>query len=286
MIPPLVKGSDDVRPGPKVKTMHHTPRATRPTAAGLAAFLAVLLVLSPPNATVASGQDFLFSAPHGSLGIRGGWHASWANGDIFDDLTSHLTLGRGDFQAALGGADLAVSLSRRLDAVLGVAYSSTRTPSEDVEWEWDDGVPIEQSTRLEQLPITGGLKFYLTSRGTSIGQFAWVPSRMALFVGAAGGWTRYRLKLSGDFVARGRCSVDEHGEWCPVDDGVELNSNGWAPTVHAFGGADIRAGRRTFFTIEARHAWARTDLDDRYFEGYDPIDLSGLQLSLGWSVRF
>lgn len=244
--------------------------------------LALLFIVSPPSVSPAAAQDFLFSSPSGTFGLRGGWNVARAGSDIFEDLTSEFTLDRSDFDGFVGGADLGISLTRRLDLMLGGSYSSRgRVPSEYIEWEGADGEPILQTTRLEQIPLTGGLKLYLTPRGNSIGQFAWVPSRIALYVGGAGGMVHHRFEFAGEFIDEADCN----DEGCIILENT-LGSNGWSPTVHAFGGMDISITRRGFLTLEARQAWASADLDEKSFQDFEPIDLNGLQLTLGWSWRF
>lgn len=278
-----VTGSPGRTPGHFYDALRRTGSHSKPRhVLALVPVLALLLVLSPPSVSPAAAQDFLFSSPSGSVGLRGGWNAARAGSDVFDDLISEFTLDREDFAGFVGGADLGISLTRRLDLVLGGSYSSRgKVTSEYREWEGSDGDPVLQTARLEQIPLTGGFKFYLTPRGTSIGQFAWVPSRLALYVGGAGGMTHHRFEFGGEFIDENDCN----DEGCIVLENT-LSSNGWSPTVHAFGGMDISVTRRAFLTLEARQAWASADLDETYFQDYEPIDLNGLQLTLGWSLRF
>jgi hypothetical protein len=65
-----------------------------------------------------------------------------------------------------------------------------------------------------------------------------------------------------------------------------LSSSGWAPTAHVFGGLDLRLNRKMFLTLEARYAWADSELKDD-FVGFDPIDLTGLGITAGiyWVFR-
>ena len=60
--------------------------------------------------------------------------------------------------------------------------------------------PIEQTTTFRRVPITIGVKQYLTSTGRSIGKFAWIPSRFAPYVGAGGGTMFYSFRQDGDFI--------------------------------------------------------------------------------------
>jgi hypothetical protein len=44
--------------------------------------------------------------------------------------------------------------------------------------------------------------------------------------------------------------------------------------------------KNLFLTGEGRYSWAKGDLDLYHFEGFEKMDLSGLQLSVGISARF
>jgi hypothetical protein len=55
--------------------------------------------------------------------------------------------------------------------------------------------------------------------------------------------------------------------------------------LHLYGGADWSLGPQFFLTGEARYAWASADMSGD-FGRYDPVDLSGLQATVGLSVRF
>ena len=59
----------------------------------------------------------------------------------------------------------------------------------------------------------------------------------------------------------------------------------WAPTAQAFGGLAYSLTPHWSVTGEGRYTWARAELSDS-FEGFDPIDLAGLSVTLGVSVRY
>ena len=64
-----------------------------------------------------------------------------------------------------------------------------------------------------------------------------------------------------------------------------FQSSGWTPTAHVSAGTDVGFGLRYGLTGEARYAWARARLSSD-FSGFDRIDLSGYNLSMGFYVRF
>ena len=93
-----------------------------------------------------------------------------------------------------------ISWSPRLDAVVGFDVARSSTPSEYRNFVDNKFLPIEQTTSLRQINITGSVKFALTPRGQRISQFAWIPRTVTPYVGAGGGLVSYDLKQTGDFV--------------------------------------------------------------------------------------
>jgi hypothetical protein len=115
----------------------------------------------------------------------------------------------------------------------------------------------------------------LTERGREVGQLAWVPRTLVPYVGAGGGFYWYQLHQSGDFVDFVDLSI--------FTDVFE--SNGWSPSAHVFGGADIKIHRRVYLTVEARYLWAAGDLGSEWID-FDPLDLAGRRLSTGVTFPF
>jgi hypothetical protein len=220
-------------------------------------------------------RDFLFRSPRVSLGIRGGYAVARASSEIFRYTQDELTLERSDFDAPTFGGQLAIAVTPRLDVAVDLSVASTRTKSEFRDWVDNDDLPIEQETEFKRVPLTVGFKAYLKDRGRSVSRFAWVPARWAPYVGAAGGWVWYRFDQHGDFVDFETLDIfADH-----------FTSRGVTPTVHVYGGADWSLGPYVYLTAEARYAWANADMSEDFVD-FDPMDLSGLQGSLGISLRF
>lgn len=238
--------------------------------------LAIAVTLASPAmaAAQAGGEGFLFRAPNVTVAVRGGYTIARASGGIFEFITDSLTLSRGDFDGITFSADVGVRANDHVDIVLGVGYSRTGGRSQFREWFDQDERPIEQDTRLTRLPVTVSGRYYLQPRGQSIGRFAWIPTRVAPYVGAGAGLMYYRFQQEGDFV-----------DYVDLDVfSAELSSSGWTATGHAFGGVEIALGMRTAFTAEARYIWASTELGYD-FSGYS-INLAGFQPVVGLAFRF
>jgi hypothetical protein len=236
----------------------------------------VLLAAVPATALAQSaGNGFLFGTPAGSLTLRGGWAGARASGDLFAFTTNQLTLDRGDFSSPDVGLDLAFHAFRRTEIVLSTAYSGMSKKSEFRNYIDNNDLPIEQTTKFSRIPVTASIKQYLTSTGRSIGKFAWIPARAAVYVGAGGGAQYYRFEQTGDFIDFNTLNVFPD----------EFKSEGWAPSAHVLAGFDYTLNPRWAITTEGRYTWSHADLSDD-FSGFRPLDLSGFATNVGLTVRF
>jgi len=226
-------------------------------------------------------RDFRFSQSRVAFGLRGGWAFNRTESDIYDDLTSWLTLEKSDFDAPAFTVDVSWRLLSRLDAVIGFEYSSRSTRSEDRDYVDEFGIPIVQDTRLTQVPLTFSLKFYPTGRGRQVGQHAWVPAAVAPYLGGGIGATWYRLKQSGDFVFKPFCEDPpcEDPPILPIFEDV-FTSKDWAFAGHVFLGVDIKLIKNLGLVFEGRYYWADADVRGD-FDGFDPIDLNGARVMAG-----
>jgi len=232
------------------------------------------VAVAKPVQAQSSGDGFLFKQPDVSWGVRGGFDRATAGSDIFSFVTDQLTLRRGDFSSATLGTDVGIRLSPRVDLVLGVAYSGSRTRSEFRRWVDQNNLPIEQATYFRRVPVTVSLKAYLSPRGRSIGRFAWLPVRYAPFVGVGAGAMWYRFRQAGDFVDFQTLNVF-------TDD---FNASDWTWTAHAFAGMDVSLSPRFVMTAQGRYTWANGPVGTD-FVGFRNIDLSGFAMTAGLAAR-
>jgi len=242
---------------------------------GALAALCVALGAAAPAHAQTEGNGFLFKTPHGSFAVRGGYSYAFAGSDIFSFTKRELTLNGGDFNAFTFGADLAIRLSPRFDAVVGSAYAGTNTPSEFREFLDQNNAPIQQTTTFQRVPITASLRFYLMPRGRAIGRFAWVPAAFTPYVDVGGGAMWCRFRQQGDFVDQSTMNVFTD----------TFSSSGFTPEAHATVGTEFSLGPRFALTGEARYTWAKAQPGSD-FAGFDKIDLSGIAATAGLAVRF
>lgn len=234
-----------------------------------------MLATALPASAQGAGDGFLFREPTVSVGLRGGFGHASAGSDIFAFSTEHLTLSQGDFSGPSLGGDLAFRVHPRLHLALGAGYSSAIRDSEFRDWVGTDDLPIEQTTRFERVPLTAGVKAYLVPPGRTVGRFAWVPSRVAPYVGAGAGAMWYRFRQEGEFM---------DFETLAIFDDV-LESQGWAPMAQGVAGLEYSLTPRLVLSGELKYVWARAELGDS-FDEFDPIDLSGAAATFGVNLRF
>jgi hypothetical protein len=245
--------------------------------------LAVPLLLSAvPLALVvgdAQAQDgFLFEAPIVTLTLRAGPMLYRAQSDLFDEITQNLTLNRSDFRAPTVGAELVFTTMPRLDVAVGLGWSRTENHSEFRDLVEQDAqgneLPIRQVTSLRTVPLTASLRYQLLSRGRQISDLAWVPRRTTPYVGAGAGITWYALEQEGDFVNFHDFSIAE----------AVIGSSGMQATVHGLAGIDYWLTGRLGLNIEARYTHGSVK-PQQGFADFDRLDLSGLQVTAGLSLR-
>ena len=187
-------------------------------------------------ADCALNRDFLFGRPRTVVGVSGGWLAASQAGGIFDFTREVLTVNEGDFDTAALRFDAGRAVSPRLDVVAEVGFSRASVASEYRDFVDLDDLPIVQTTELTQVPVGGSLRFWLTPRGREVGRLAWVPNRIAPYVGAGGGARWYRFTQFGDFVDSVDLSIFTD----------RLESSGWTASGHVFAGASFSLTRHLF----------------------------------------
>ena len=237
--------------------------------------LAAALFAAGPAGAQTSGDGFLFKPPSGSVTFRSGFDRATAGSDVFTFAIDELTLSARDFSALTLAGDFGFRVTPRAEVVIGVSSSRSSAPSEFRNWVDNNRRPIEQTTMFQRVPVTASVKAYLTQPGRTIGNFAWIPARYAPYVGGGGGVMWYRFEQHGDFIdfSTTRVFTDT------------FDSSGWTPTAQAFAGTDVSLNPRFALTAELRYQWANASLS-RDFSGFKAIDLSGLSVTAGVSIRY
>ena len=238
----------------------------------LAAALALGAAL--PARAQHAGDGYLFHAPNARLSIRGGYDHANAHSDVFDQSVDLLTLNRGAFSGLTLGGEAALPIGSRIDLSLDVGYSRAQSGSEFRKFIDNNNQPIEQTTTFQRIPVTANVRLYLTPTGRSVGRLAWIPSKVVPWVGGGGGMMWYGFRQQGDFVDFKTNNVFTS----------DFNSTGWTQTAQGMAGLDVSLTPVIALRAESRYVWAKAPLS-RDFSGFDRIDLSGVQATLGLTFR-
>ena len=223
-----------------------------------------------------SGDGFLFGAPKVSVSLRMGYAAPSASSDLFSFVTRELSVRKGDFAGFTYGMDVAMPLRPRLELVLSADINESKTTSDYREWQDSQGLPIEQTTSFARQSLAANIRYYLRPYGRSLSRLAWVPTSYAPWVSAGIGRTHYRFHQTGDFV-------DFANNNSVFPDTYSSSAWGFTPQVAA--GVDWTLSQRVALTTQARYLWGKADLGSD-FSLFNPIDLSGLGLTGGLTIRF
>jgi hypothetical protein len=232
-----------------------------------------------PAGVAAAPQDrpsgFRLKEPRAFLGVHSGMNFPRAGSDLFDMVTRELTLEKSDFRSPVIGFDLGIPIQSRFAAVFSFDFSSRTKVSESRNYVDEKGLSINQTTRFRQIPITGTLRFYPIKMGETIGNYAWIPARVAPYIGGGGGVVYYSFMQWGSFVDSQTLDIF----------GTSLRSSGFAAAGHIAGGVDIGLTSRILVTAEARYSFARADLSNDFVR-FQPLDLYGLRATAGVCFRF
>jgi len=248
------------------------PGRLRP--APLLGALLAALALAAPQATQAQDADFLFRNPRVTLAIHGGFHLADASSEVFGFTTDNLTVDPGDFDAPAWRAEVALRVAPRVDLSVDLAWSTAEIPSESRDFIGTDDLPIRQTTRFSQTPVSVNAKFYLKERGRAIGQFAWIPNRWSAYIGGGVGIANYTFEQTGEFVIEETLDIVF----------AQLTSSSRGSLTQLLAGVEYGIASRALLVLDGRYRWATADMRDDWVE-FDDIDLSGLSLSLGLALR-
>jgi len=241
----------------------------------LASAIAAALAVAHPARAQDSGDGFRFHRPSGSWSLRGGVALPTANSDLFTFTTSNLTVNHNSFNAVDIGADLAFTITPRLDLTFDISYSGMNKGSEFRNFLDNYNQPIEQTTAFARTPLTVNARYYLMDRGRQIGHFALVPRFVVPYVGAGVGVMNYSFDQKGDFIDDSTLAVFPDA----------FHSSGWAPMAQLIAGLEWSLTPGWALRSEARYLTAgATPSSD--FSGFHRIDLSGFTTSVGFFVRF
>jgi len=238
-----------------------------------------IVALAPkPVSGQGYAEDFMFHQPKVTVTFNIGYGMPAAGSDLFTWIQDEFTLEKSDFGAPAVGGGVSIFMNERVDLAFEFSYSKSTTWSEYTDFVGGDDLPIEQETKFTRVPVTASFRYFLMDRGRGIGSLSWIPTTWAPYVGGGGGRMFYEFSQTGEFI-------NFQSDDLPIYND-SLLSEGWAWVGHVFGGVHYALSPQWVITGEARYSLADADLDRNSFGGFEPIDLSGFQGTIGFGVRF
>lgn len=254
--------------------------------AGIRALVLGLTLLAPSATAFAQSApanpirsappgDFMLGRPKGFIAFDAGFLFANAGSDLYDFVTEQLTVEKESFNAPTIGGRLGWAISPRLEAAVMFERAQSRTASEYRDFVDNNRLPITQTTQRQESHLAATLRWSLLPSGRRISRFAWVPRRFTPYVGVGAGAIKYSFQQFGSFVDFQTSRV--------FDD--TFRSEGWAPSVHALAGGDLRLYKKLYLTGEARYTRSSGTLSDD-FVGFEPLALAGLRVGGSLKVVF
>lgn len=225
-----------------------------------AATLALIALAAPASAQYYRGDN--------SIRFRAGLFEPDGDSEYWQDSEARFTGKASDLEDVIFGFDYRRGLAGggRLSLLLSVSGYEGEDSRRDRFFDDERGFPIVHRVRLDVTSFTAGLNFDLIPHG---------PVRP--YLGAGGGYYLWELRERGDFVFSGPV-FDEIFTDSFSDDGATLG-------YYWLAGVAVPVTPNWGLFVEGR--WHRAD--DRLrgdFEGFGDIDLSGREISAGFSWTF
>ncbi|MDH4217489.1 MAG: hypothetical protein OEY18_03915 [Candidatus Aminicenantes bacterium] len=242
-------------------------------------FLTAVLVLVP---------GFMFSDV---VTFKVGYFFPRADSDLWQDEFDNMMFTKTGFQDSNFGFGYEYFLSNQLSVVFNVeGYSKNKLGQyenfvgiEDVDGDWaypTDFVPDFIPTHTFSVSIT---PIQLSLKIAPLGR----RQKIIPYVGGGAGLYIWNVRMWGDLVDLSDPWVDQ--DWdveiypiYPVDAREE---NKLKVGFHAFGGIMVPVANKISFEAEFKYNFAKGELTEA-FEGFEPFDLSGYQISVGLNYWF
>lgn len=228
-----------------------------------------------PRVPAPPPSDFMIGQPRAYIAFDTGFLFANTGSDLYDFIGRQLTVDKKAFNTPTLGGRFGLALTPRLEIVVGLERAKSLNESEYRDFVDTQLLPITQTTSREEYSLTASVRYALLPSGRRISRFAWVPRTITPYIGAGGGAVKYDFGQFGSFVdfETSRIFTDQ------------FDSKGWAPSAHAFAGADVRVWRRLYLTLEGRYTWSTAPLSNDFVD-FEPLSLAGMRLGGGVRVAF
>lgn len=215
----------------------------------------------------------------GGLDLRIGAFVPRAESNLFADAADLFGVDpRNDFTGVTGGIEYNGQLAENVELAVSIDGFGRTQDTSYREFVRDDGTEIQQTLRINTVPIGLTLRLVPTSR----------RGKLAPYLGVGADLIYWRWREIGEFIdfRDEACLRDED---CPIFDD-SFRSDGWTGGFHVSGGLRVALNRDFAVVGEARYQWAKTEMGDDFAPteaGFvNEIDLSGLSVTVGFHVRF
>ena len=225
-----------------------------------AAAITLCALAAPASAQYYGGDN--------TIRIRGGLFEPEGDSEYWDDTEARFTGEASDLEDAIIGFDYQRDLGGggRLTLLVSAAGFEGQDDREDLLFVDEFGFPVVHTATLTVASFTAGLNLNLLPHGP-----------VQPYVGAGGGYYVWELEESGDFVFSGP-QFDEIFTERFVDEGATLG-------YYFLAGVAVPIGESWGIFAEGRWHRAEDELSDD-FEGFGDLDLSGREISAGFSWTF
>jgi opacity protein-like surface antigen len=221
----------------------------------------------------AAAGVFPLQASAGSIEARLGTFLPRADSTLFQDTRELFGARKGDWRGFTGGFEFAGRIAPNIELGVHVdAYSKTLDTSY-VDYVRPGGREIQQSLKLETVPVGFTLRVIPGDRGSFVRPYVGVGADLIF----------WKYEEFGDFVDFGSPDLEILPD--------AFRADGVQPGFHATGGLRLRLTYDLSFTAEARYQWAGREKMGDDFAPNAPglenvLDLNGASFTAGLHLRF
>lgn len=228
------------------------------------------------RSTTVALAGLLLAAPAlssaGNLDLRIGGFFPRADSNLFTDDADLYTVSKKDWRGVTGGAEYSVRLADHVELGVHLDGYERTIDTQYRRYDRQSGRAIEQTLRLDVVPVGLTLRLVGTRR----------KDRIAPYVGVGADLLIWKYEEFGDFVDFESPGLDIYSE--------HFRSEGVTPGLHATAGLRVPFADDFAIVGEGRYQWGRATMGDD-FAPREPglenkLDLSGASFTLGVQVRF
>jgi hypothetical protein len=201
----------------------------------------------------------------GSVRFRAGLFTPEGNSQYWEDKFADFSGSVDSFRDFTWGLDYMWRTSQSTGVLFGTSFFNGKATQSYLDWVDADGRDISHTTSLELWDLTAA--------------FVWRFGRGGLvpYVGLGGGFQNWKLEETGNFIDFGDPEL-------PIVF-AGYRSSDWTYELFGLAGVDVPLAYQWSFFVEGRYRYSEDELADD-FSGFGTVDLSGTELTAGFSWNF